>query len=122
MNVLARFLVNAAALAVAAWLLPGIALEGATTSDKALTLAVVAAVFGLVNVIVRPIVKLLALPLIIITLGLVLFIINALMLLLTVWITEQFEVAFLVDGFGTALIGALIIMVVGWALDLVIPD
>jgi len=122
MDLLARFAVNAAALAVAAWLLPGIGLEGSTTTDKALTLTIVAAVFGLVNAIVRPIIKLLALPLIILTLGLLVFVINALMLLLTAWITEQFEVTFIVDDFVTALIGALIITVVGAVLELVFRD
>lgn len=122
MDLVVRFLVNAAALAVAAWLLPGITLEGSTTSDRALTLAIVAAIFGLVNVVVRPIVKLLALPLIILTLGLVILVINALMLLLTSWLTTELDVAFHVDGFGTALIGALVIAVVGWVLELVLPD
>lgn len=122
MSLVVRFLINAAALAVAAWLLPGITLEGATASDRALTLAIVAAIFGLVNVVVRPIVKLLTLPLIILTLGLVIFVINALMLLLTSRLTEELDVAFHVDGFDTALIGALIIAVVGWLVALVVPD
>lgn len=122
MGLIVRFLAIAAALAVAAWLLPGISIDGATTSERALTLAIVAAIFGAVNLVVRPIVKVLALPLIILTLGLVLLVINALMLLLTSWLTEQLDVGFHVDGFVTALIGALIIAVVGWVLDLVIPD
>lgn len=122
MGVLVRVLVNAAALGVATWLLPGITLGGSTTSNRALTLGVVALIFGVVNVVVRPVVKLLALPLIILTLGLVIFVINALMLLLTSWITDKFEVPFHVDDFWTALVGALLITVVGWLLDLVIRD
>lgn len=122
MGVLVRFLVNAVALGVATWLLPGITLSESTTGDRALTLAIVAAIFGAVNVVVRPIVKLLALPLIVLTLGLVIFVINALMLLLTSWITDTFDVAFHVDDFWTALVGALVITVVGWLLDLVIRD
>ena len=90
MNILVRLLVNAVALAVAAWLIPGITLdEGATNTDRAITLAIVAAIFGLVNALIRPVVKLLALPLIILTLGLITFVINALMLLLTSWITDE---------------------------------
>ena len=123
MNLLVRLLVNAVALAVAAWLIPGITLdEGATNTDRAITLAIVAAIFGLVNAFIRPVVKLLALPLIILTLGLITFVINALMLLLTSWITANLDVEFHVDGFWPALIGALVITVVGWALDAILPD
>ena len=90
MNLLVRLLVNAVALAVAAWLIPGITLdEGATNTDRAITLAIVAAIFGIVNAFIRPVVKLLALPLIILTLGLITFVINALMLWFTAWITEH---------------------------------
>jgi putative membrane protein len=123
MHVIVRVLVNAIALAVAAWLLTGITLEeGAATIERALTLGIVAVIFGLVNALIRPIVKLLALPLIVVTLGLITFVINALMLWLTSWITGQFDVAFHVDDFWTALLGALIITVVGWILDAVLPD
>lgn len=123
MNILVRLLVNAIALAVAAWLIPGITLdEGATNGDRAITLAIVALIFGVVNAVIRPVVKLLALPLIILTLGLITFVINALMLMLTSWITDQFEVSFHVDGFGAAFIGALVITIVGWALDAILPD
>ena len=123
MNLLVRLLVNAVALAVAAWLIPGITLdEGATNTDRAITLAIVAAIFGVVNALIRPVVKLLALPLIILTLGLITFVINALMLLLTSWITDNLDVAFNVDGFWPAFVGALVITVVGWALDAILPD
>lgn len=122
MGLLVRLVVNAAALAIAAWILPGITIEGATTTDQGITLAIVAVIFGLVNLIVRPIVSLLALPVIILTLGLVIFVINALMLLLTDWIAEQFDVGFQVDGFWTALLGALIITVVAAILERVLPD
>ncbi len=122
MGLLVRLVVNAVALAIAAWILPGIMIEGATTTDQGITLAIVAVIFGLVNLIVRPIVSLLALPVIILTLGLVIFVINALMLLLTDWIAEQFDVGFQVDGFWTALLGALIITVVAAILERVLPD
>lgn len=122
MTLLVRLLVNAVALAVAAWLLTGITITGSTDQDRAITLLVVAAIFGVVNAIIRPIVKLLTLPFIILTLGLLVFVINALMLALTSWITDQLDVQFHVEGFGTALIGALIITAVGWILDIVLPD
>ena len=123
MSLLVRLLVNAVALAVATWLIPGITLdEGASNTDRALTLVIVAVIFGVVNALIRPVVKLLALPLIILTLGLITFVINSLMLLLTSWITDNLDVAFHVEGFWPAFIGALVITVVGWALDAILPD
>lgn len=122
MNLIVRLLVNAVALAVAAWILPDITIAGTTTTDRAITLAIVAAIFGVVNLVVRPIVKLLALPLIIVTLGLVIFVINALMLLLTDWIADQLDVGFQVEGFWTALLGALIITVLSAILEAILPD
>jgi putative membrane protein len=114
--------VNALALAVAVWLLPGIQLTGATTSEQVIGLVVVALVFGLVNAIVRPVVALLSLPFIILTLGLLLLVINALMLLLTSWIAGQLGAGFHVDSFWTAVVGAVVITLATWALEIVIPD
>ena len=88
-NLIIKLLANAVALAVAAWLVSGITIQGATTGRRVLTLLIVAAIFGLVNAVVKPIVKLLSLPFIILTLGLLIFVINAVMLLLTSWITGQ---------------------------------
>jgi putative membrane protein len=114
--------VNALALAAAVALLDGIELTGETDSDKALTLIGVALIFGVVNAVVGPIVKLLSLPFIILTLGLLLFVINAFLLLLTEWISRAFGLGFSVDGFWTAVLGAIIITVVTWALEFVLPD
>jgi putative membrane protein len=120
-----RFLVwvvvNAAALAVAAALLDGITLTGATDGDRVVTLVLVALVFGVVNAVVRPVVKLLSLPFILLTLGLLIFVINALMLLLTSWLSGQLGLGFHVDGFFTAIVGAVIVMVATWVLELVLP-
>ncbi len=112
MNVLVRVLVNALALAAAAWLIDGITVEGTDNTDKAVTLLIVAAIFGLVNAIVAPVVKLLSLPFIILTLGLLLVVINAAMLLLTSRIAEALDVGFSVDGFWSAVLGAIIISIV----------
>jgi putative membrane protein len=114
--------VNALALAAAVALLDGIELTGDTDADKALTLVGVALIFGVVNAVVGPIVKLLSLPFIILTLGLLLFVINAFLLLLTEWISRAFGLGFSVDGFWTAVLGAIIITVVTWALEFVLPD
>jgi putative membrane protein len=120
MNLLLRIAVNAAALAVAAWLLDGIRITG--RDDRALTLLGVALVFGLVNAIVAPVVKLLSLPFIILTLGLLLWVINAAMLMLTGAIADGLGLGFEVDGFGTALVGALIISIVGAILGSLVDD
>ena len=121
MSFLVRVVVNAIALGVACWLLPDISLTGATTTEGVLRLLLVAVVFGLVNAVVRPVVKLLSLPFILLTLGLLIFVINALMLMLTGWLSEQLGLGFSVDGFWTAVVGALIISLVSWGLELVLP-
>ncbi|MEU4605364.1 phage holin family protein [Kribbella sp. NPDC023972] len=122
-NLIIKLLANAVALAIAAWLISGITLQGATTGRRILTLLIVAAIFGLVNAVVKPIVKLLSLPFIILTLGLLIFVINAVMLLLTSWITGKLDVQFHVDGFWpAALLGSLVITVVGMVLNAVLPD
>ena len=114
--------VNALALAAATWIMGGITLTGSTRSQQLVTLIGVALVFGVVNAVVRPIVNLLSLPLIILTLGLMIFVVNALMLMLTSWISGQLSLGFHVDGFLTALGGALIITVATWLLELVLKD
>ena len=122
MRLIVRLLATAVALAVAAWLVDGISVGPGTDTERALTLLGVAVIFGLVNAIVRPILRLLTLPLVVLTLGLFLLVLNALMLLLTEWIAEQFDLAFQVDGFWSALIGALIITVVSFLINIVLPD
>ncbi|MFI9065054.1 phage holin family protein [Streptomyces sp. NPDC053429] len=123
-NFVVKTLANAAALAVAIWLVAGITLDegGDSTGTRVLTLILVALVFGLVNFIVKPVVKLLSLPLFILTLGLFTLVVNALMLLLTSWLAKQFDLSFHVEGFWTAIIGGLIISVVSWAVNLALPD
>ncbi|WP_328340850.1 phage holin family protein [Streptomyces violaceus] len=122
MNFVVKTIANAGALAVAVWLLDKITLTGDSTGKKIGTLIIVALIFGLVNFLVKPLVKLLSLPLLILTLGLFTLVVNALMLLLTSWLADQFDLSFQVDGFWTAVLGGLIISVVSWALNIVLPD
>ncbi|MER7109118.1 phage holin family protein [Streptomyces sp. NPDC000229] len=122
MNFLVKTIANAAALAVAIWLLADITLTGDSTGKKALTLVLVALVFGIVNFLVKPVVKLLTLPLFILTLGLFTLVVNALMLLLTSWLADKLDLSFHVEGFWTAVLGGLIISVVSWAMNVVLPD
>ena len=122
MKILIWVVVNAVALGVAVWLFDGITLTGDSDLDRFVKLLVVGLIFGLITAFVRPIVNLISLPLIVLTLGLMLLVINALMLMLTSWLSGQIGLGFHVDGFGTALVGALIITVVTWGLELVLPD
>jgi putative membrane protein len=121
-NFLVKTIANAAALAVAVWVLDKITLTGGSTGGKALTLIIVALIFGLVNVVVKPIVKVLTFPLFILTLGLITLVVNALMLLLTSWVAGKLDVSFHVEGFWTAVLGGLIVAIVSWALHIVLPD
>lgn len=121
-NLLVKTLANAGALGVAIWLLKDITLTGENTGRQTITLILVALVFGLVNVVVKPVVKLLAFPLFILTLGLITLVINALMLLLTSWLAGKMDLSFHVEGFGTAVLGGLIVSIVAWALHVVLPD
>jgi putative membrane protein len=120
MRFLVRVLINAVAIWLATVLVPGLTVVGGTTTaERVGVLAVVALVFGLVNAVVKPVVKLLAFPLYIITLGLFTLVVNALMLMLTAWVTELTTWGLRVDGFGAAVIGALLISVVSFLLSAV---
>jgi len=123
MSFLLRLIINAVALLITAYVIPGIQLGAArphpTTNDW-ITLLFVALIFGLVNAAIRPILIVLSLPLEIITLGLFIFVINAFMLLLTSWIADGIDLGFHVDGFWTALWGSIVITVVNWVIDLTI--
>ena len=117
---LLRLIINAVALLITAWLIPGIHLRAAgphpTTNDW-VTLLIVALIFGVVNAVIRPILILLSLPLEIITLGLFIFVIHAFMLLLTSWIAQGLGLGFRVDKFLPALLGALIISIISFILS-----
>ena len=115
-------LTTAGGVAVAAWLLDGISFEGADWQDKVLPLLGVALILGLVSTFISPVIKLLSLPFIILTLGLLLLVINALMLLLTARLADAFDLGFTVDGFGTAILGSVVITIATWAIDLVVGD
>ena len=107
---LLRLLINAAALAVAAWLLPGIRIA----DWQSLLLA--ALIFGLVNAFVKPLLAFVTCPLILLTLGLFLIVINALMMGVTSWIAGELGIGFRVDNVGAALLGAVIVSIVSWVL------
>ena len=122
MNFLLRVLVSALALGAAAWLFDGIEVTGTDTTEQALTLVGVAVIFGLVNAIVAPVVKLLSLPFIILTLGLLLVFINGFMLWLTSEIAQGLDLGFRVDGFWTTVLGAVVISIVSAILNGLLQD
>lgn len=122
MRLIVRIMVSALALAAAAALIQGIAVTGDNAGDQILTLLGVAVIFGLINAIVRPIVLLFTLPLFLLTLGLFTFVVNALMLLLTSWISDRLGLPFAVDGFWAAFLGALVISAVSFAINVALPD
>ncbi|PKQ22288.1 MAG: hypothetical protein CVT65_14140 [Actinobacteria bacterium HGW-Actinobacteria-5] len=114
---LVRFLASAAALAVATWLVPGITVEKPDLTSEVITILIVAAIFGVVNTIIKPLFKFVSAPLILITLGIFLLVINALLLLLISWLAGEMGVGWHVDGFGSAFLGGLIISVVSFILN-----
>jgi putative membrane protein len=114
--------VNALALGVAAWLLDGITVTGDNGFDRAMTLLVVGLIFGLVNAVVGTILKVLSFPFIILTLGLLIFVINAAMLMLTSAIADSMGLGFHVDEFfWTAIWGAIIVSITSAVLGVLTP-
>jgi putative membrane protein len=106
-----RLLINA----VAIWLASHI-VRGITPLDQLSSVLLVAVILGLVNALIKPVLRFLTCPVQILTLGLFTLVLNALMLGLTAWIAQQLSIPFAIDGFIAALLGALIISLVSWAL------
>jgi len=122
-NFALQTVINAVALWVAAWAIPGITFGGGSTGQVVKTLVIVALIFGIVNTFIKPILKLLSLPFIILTLGLFVFIVNAFMLQLTSWLAGKFDLAFHVEHFfWDAVFGALIITFVSMILSFIKTD
>lgn len=105
-----RILISAIAVAVAAWLLPGITLR----DDSLGTLLLVGLCIGLVNAILKPLVVFLTCPAVLLSLGLFIFVINGLMLQAAAWLAGD---ALRIDGFGTALLGGIIVSIVNMILE-----
>jgi putative membrane protein len=122
MRFLIRVLISAAALAVATAVVPGISLTAGSAASKVGTLLVVALIFGVVNAVLKPIVKILGCLLYIITLGLIGLVVNALLFWLTSWLAGKLDLPFHVSGFWAAFWGAIIVGVVGWLLNLFVRE
>ena len=114
---LMRFLFSAAALAFATWLIPGISMTSKEPQNSLLGILAVAIIFGIVNSLVKPLFAVATAPLLLLSLGVFLLVINALMLWLTSWVAVQLHLGWHVDGFWSAFWGALIVSVVSFILN-----
>jgi putative membrane protein len=125
-SLILRLIINAVGLWLAARLVTGVDIVGVDggefTVDTAIKLLILAAIFTVVNALVKPLVKLLSLPLVILSLGLFLLVINALMLWLTSWVADFFDGGLTISGFWAAFWGGLIIALVNFVLGLIVPD
>ncbi len=125
------FLIKVAVNAVAIWLatlvVPGIGISAAGgdtgTVENVLTFLAIGLIFGLVNAVIKPVVRLLSLPFYILTLGLFAFLVNAFMLQITEWISEVTPLTFYIDEFfWDAVLAAIVITFVSLILNLILPD
>jgi putative membrane protein len=122
MRFLLRVVVSAAALAVATWAVPGIQLLAGSDWSKAGTLLGVAAIFGVINAILKPLIKVIGCAFYVLTLGLAALVVNGLLLWLTSVIAGDLTLPFHVTGFWPAFWGAIIVGLVSWVLHLIIGD
>lgn len=119
MKLMIRWAISALSLFVAAWLVAGIHVDGGGW----VAYAVMAVILGLINAFVRPLLKILTCPLILLTLGLFTLVVNALTLLLSAWVANSiFHVGFYIDGFWPAFWGALIVSIVSVVLNAFVKD
>jgi putative membrane protein len=123
MGILIRLAVSAVALWISTLVLHGITLGEVDTVKKIGTLLLVAAIFGVINAVLRPIIKTVGCGVYVLTLGLAALVVNGLLFMLTSWIAGQLNLPFHVDKFWpTAVLGALLVSVISWVLNLVVPD
>ena len=122
MRFLIRVLASAAALAVATAVVPGIELTTGSVTSKVLTLLGVALIFGVINAVLKPIIKIVGCLFYILTLGLIALVVNALLLWLTSWLAGKLNLPWHVTGFWPAFWGGLIISVVTWLLSILIRE
>jgi putative membrane protein len=111
-----KWLVNTISILLAIKFVPGIVYAGEWWG-----ILIVSVIFGLVNTFIRPFIKLFALPLLILSLGLFTFFINAMMLSLTSWLSDKFQLGFHVEGFKASFFGALVISIASLILSCLIP-
>jgi putative membrane protein len=123
MGIIIRLVITAVSLWIATLVIDGIQLTTDSLPARIGTLLAVAVIFGIVNAVLRPIIKVIGCGLYVLTLGLIAIVVNGLLFLLTSWIAGQFDLPFHVDDFWpSALLGALLVGVVSWVLNMLVPD
>lgn len=122
MKLLLRILIPAAALGVAHLLVSGIQLPGHSEVKKAGTLIIVALIFGVINAVLKPIIKTIGCALYVLTLGLIGLVVNGLLLWLCSWVAGKLSLPFHITGFAAAFWGAIIVGIVGWLLNLIFDE
>lgn len=122
MGIVIRIASTAIGLWIATLVLSGITLDTPSTLKKIGTLLLVAIIFGVVNAVIRPIIKAVGCAFYLLTLGLIALVVNGLLFLLTSWIAGLLGLPFHVQGFLTAVLGALIVGVISWVINAVVPD
>jgi putative membrane protein len=123
MGILIRLVITAVSLWIATLVIDGIRLTTDSLAGQVGALLAVAAIFGIVNAVLRPIIKTIGCGLYVLTLGLISLVVNGLLFMLVSWIAGQFDVPFHVDDFWpSALLGALLVGVVSWVLNMLVPD
>jgi putative membrane protein len=121
-KILLKVVITAIALWVATVLVGGLEVTADTTAKRVGTLLAVAVIIGVINAFLKPIIKMLGCAFYVLTLGLFALVVNALLLELAGWVAGKLDLPFEVSGFWAAFWGAIIVGVVSWLLDLVIPD
>ncbi|WP_422772633.1 phage holin family protein [Plantactinospora sp. WMMC1484] len=121
MGFLVRLVIGALALWITTLVVPGIELTGRSALENALTVLVVAFIFGVVNAVLKPIIHVVGCIFYVLTLGLFALLVNALLFLLTDWIAHLFDLPFSIDGFFPAFYGAILMAVVSWLIGVVWP-
>lgn len=121
-SLIIRVIVNALALWAAVFLIDGIDVTAQTTVGQIGVYLAVGAIFGVVNAIIKPIVKAVGCLFYALTLGLIGLVVNALLLLLTNWIASLFDLPFHIEGFWPAFWGAIVVTIVSWLLSMFLPD
>jgi putative membrane protein len=123
MGILIRLGISAIALWISTLLISGITLNTNSTLDEIGTLVLVAAIFGVINAVLRPIIKVVGCAFYVLTLGLIALVVNGALFMLTSWIAGKLDLPFHVaDFWPSAVLGALIVGIVSWVLNMLVPD
>ena len=121
MNFIVRWLVTAVAVAAAVWLVPGIAVIGATESWVAI--AIISLALALIDMSVKPLLQLLSLPITCLTFGIFYLVVNTAMLYLAAWLSNgMFNVGFYISSFGSAFFASIVISIVSAIMNAIVAD